>query len=302
MRRMRIIVPLCLLLLFVPIYLWKVQGIGDGSSGVRPTNPYNPDDDKPVFNSLDTRDFQRGIVASTDLSEAAIDPFKLYARTDPVELLRLCLLEYQKAGIKGYSCTFAMHERVKGKLKQPEVIEAWFKEEPFSVFMHWKEGAELAAASLYVANEHDGKVCVRPQLAFAKVAGWVKRAPDGAEAKDTSRYRITEFGVRCGTERTYKAWKALRDKGAKLNVEYLGKRKVEDVGGRDCHVIRRYCDPPEEEGLTEITLFIDAETWFQVGSVLMAKDNLIGQYFFRDIVLNPSFDDKQFKPETLKKY
>jgi len=196
-----------------------------------------------------------------------------------------------------------MQERLKGQLNPSETIEAWFKEEPFSVFMHWKEGAGLAVASLYVVGDNDGKMCVRPSSGAGKLLGWVKSAPDSSEAKDATRYLITEFGLRCGAERTYRAWKALQERGVTLRTEYLGLRKnVEEVGGRDCHVVVRRCDPPEEEGMTEITLLIDAETWQQVGTILKAGDELIGEYYFKDIKLNPDFDEKRFKPEMLKKY
>jgi hypothetical protein len=166
--------------------------------------------------------------------------------------------------------------------------------------MHWEEGAALADASLFVTNQNNHKICVRPRI--GKFLGYVERAPDANEVKDYTRYLITEFGIRCATERTYKAWKALQDRGVTLQVKYLGIQKVEEAGGRDCHVIQRRCDPPEEEGLTEITIYVDAETWFQVGSVLKQNDELIGSYWFTDIKLNPDFDDNQFKPETLKKF
>lgn len=290
MRLRLFIIPLCVLVLLVPIYLWKVQGTEE--SNARPSGPLDV-----------TKDISVDAGAEVDINSV-----EDLATKAPVELLRQCLLRYQRAGISGYTCTFHMHEQVPGRpMKAPEEVECWFREKPYSVMMHWKKGAGLAAASLYVADENDNKMCVRPENKAAKIAvglngGFVKRPPDGSEAKEAARYGITDFGLRCGTERTYKAWKALYEQGTKLDVVYKGKRAVEELGGRECHIITRYCDPPEEEGMTDVTLYIDAETWFQVGSVLKAGDRLIGSYFFRDVKLNPEFDAKQFKPETLKKY
>ena len=130
----------------------------------------------------------------------------------------------------------------------------------------------------------------------------MKRKPNSQEALDSARYRMTEFGMRYGTQRTYKAWKALHDAGVTLQVEYRGTRVVDEVGGRLCHVLTRYCNPPEEEGMTDITLFIDDATWFQVGTILKDHDELIGEYYFRDINMNPTFEPKQFEPEILKQY
>jgi hypothetical protein len=295
MRRWWIVTPLCLLLLFVPIYLWQIVG-GPGGGSI--PAPPNKDLLKKPFDPLDTGSFERGIVAGA----TNLDEISRYALTDPVELLRLSLVKYQES-TKGYACTLCKHERINGKLNPPEVIEAWFKEEPFSVFMHWTQGGGPACASLYVQGENKNKVCIRPSLVAGKLFGYVERAPDASDVKDNTRYLITEFGLRCGTERTYKTWKELRDKGVILDTHYLGlQTNVPEAGGRACHVIKRICNPPEEEGLTEVTVYIDAETWFQVGSVLKANDDLIGSYWFKDIKLNPTFDDKQFRPETLKKY
>src|SRR4051812_40666210 len=188
MRRTRIVVPLCLLLLFVPIYLWKVQG----------WNPLCSDTSNAPAKPIDA-------------GPSRADTIEHLATTDPVEMLRNVLAKYKEAGIKGYTCTLVKHERIKGKVHDREVTECWFKEEPFSIFMHWKEGAGLAVASLYVVGDNDGKMCVRPSSGAGKLLGWVKSAPDSSEAKDATRYLITEFGLRCGAERTYRAWKALQE-------------------------------------------------------------------------------------------
>lgn len=295
MRSMRFIIPLCLLLLFVPIYLWKVAGYWEHES----TTPVlRPDLTSKEYVLLDTTDFERGILAGI-----RSDDIELFARTDVVELLRQSLIKYQKS-VRGYSCTLCKQERIKGKLTAPEEVDVWFKDEPYSVLMHWTKGATRAAATLYVAGENDGKLCVRPHAeALKKLIGWAKRSPDSDDAKEMSRYLITESDLRSVAERTFKVWKNVRDSGATFNVQYLGLHKnLHEVGNRDCHVIKRICNPPEEEGLTEITIYIDAETWIQVGSVLKVNDELLGSYWYKDIRLNPSFDDKHFKPETLKKY
>jgi hypothetical protein len=224
------------------------------------------------------------------------------AQKDPVELLAESLRRYE-ANIKGYTCTLVKEERINGKLNPPETVEAWFREKPYSVMMHWTQGAGKASASLFVDKENDGMMCIRPSNSIAKLAGYVKRKTDCDDAKETSRYLITEFGLRCGTERTWNAWQALKESGVKLDTTYIGfKSNVPQAGGRPCHIIERRCNPPEDDGMTKITIYIDAETWQQVGTVLEENGNLIGSYFFKDIKNNPTFDEAQFKPETLKKY
>ena len=51
----------------------------------------------------------------------------------------------------------------------------------------------------------------------------------------------------------------------------------------------------EEDGITELTTYIDKETWLQVGSVLKGEENkLVASYYFRDIKLNPDYKADQF--------
>ena len=225
------------------------------------------------------------------------------ASSDPVAMLEACIRRYQSE-VRGYTCILEKRERINGELREPEVIAVAFREHPFSVLMRWKQNPGRALATLYVAGEHNDRVLIVPSNSTARVAlrfgkGYVTRSPDSPEVREASRYSVHEFGIYKGTERTYLAWKSAKERGV-LRTEYLGVREVPEAGGRPCHIVRRLCDPPEEEGLTEVTIAIDAETWLQVGSVLKAKDELIGSYYFRDIKLNPAFDANQFKPEALK--
>jgi hypothetical protein len=218
---------------------------------------------------------------------------------DPLLFLEKCLERYDKQEIKGYSCTFQKQERIGGKLQPSEETEVFFRAKPFSVSMHWVRGAKRAATVLYVEGENDNKMLVRPTGlagAFVKVAA---RDPEGEEARQAGRYTIKQFGLRKSLERTFTDWKAMRDKGT-LKVAYLGVRKVREVGDKPCYTIRRTAVEPEKDGLSEVTVYIDKETWFQVGTVLKGEENkLIGEYLFRDIHLNPKFKPNQFEASGL---
>jgi outer membrane lipoprotein-sorting protein len=85
-----------------------------------------------------------------------------------------------------------------------------------------------------------------------------------------------------------------------LRIEYLGIRKVKETGDRLCWALRRTNDRPEEDGVLEGTFYFDKETWLQTGVVLKGEDNkLIGEYMFRDVVLNPTFKPNQFTRDVL---
>jgi hypothetical protein len=221
------------------------------------------------------------------------------AKEKPVEFLEQCLRYYDR-NVKGYTTTMQKQERLGGKLQPTELIDATFREDPFSVFMHWEEGARLAEAVVYVEGENTNQMLVRPAGLLAR-RFIVERDPDGADAKKSGRYTIKEFGIKKGMERTLASWKAAEVKG-ELHVEDLGAVKVKEAGNRPC--IRLHRDryaKPEADGVTDLTLYIDKETWLQVGSVIKGdEDKVIGAYFFRDIHLNPEFKPDSFTRDALK--
>ena len=245
------------------------------------------------------------------------DAFADLARTDPVGMFDACLARYSRE-TKGFRATLEKQERVAGKVHEREVVRvvAWGDvpsrpgaEPKPHVRMVWEQGARkdlfgtAVTGSLYVAGENDDQiVAFRPH---ALVKSFHQVDVKGSLARGASRYCIRDSGLYRGTLRSYLAWKKLRDAGD-LKTEYLGKQVVAEVGGRECHVVRRVTARPnadsfaldeqaatnpktvERDGFTEVTVMIDAERWLQVGTVLKRPDGgLVGEYYFRDIELIP---------------
>ena len=224
---------------------------------------------------------------------------KRLAETDPVAFLEACIRRYDRE-VKGYRCALHKQERLDGKLQPSEEIDAQFREDPFSVLMDWKEGVRLAQKTLYVKGENKERMLVKPSGLLA-LAGVVERDTDSPDAKKSSRYPITEFGIKFGMERTLAAWKAAQKDDA-LHVDFLGEVKVKEAGDRVCWKLRRtgYKGPEDIDGVTEATFYFDKETWLQVGSTLKGADGqLLGEYFFKDIELNPDFKADTFTREAV---
>jgi hypothetical protein len=246
--------------------------------------------------------------AATALAEVADDGANLpddarmekLAKTDPVAFLENCIKRCDRE-VKGYQTTLVKQERLGGKLQPTEVIDVLFREDPFSVLFTWKEGTRLAWRTLYVKGKYNDQLVVKP-AGLGALIGLVERDPNGTDAKNSGRYPLTEFGIKIGLQRTISAWKAAAKEGA-LHVEYLGERKIKETGDRPCWVLKRTgYKNPEEDGITEYATYIDKETWLQVGSVLKGASNeLIGEYIFRDIKLNPTFKDDTFTREAVAK-
>lgn len=225
-------------------------------------------------------------------------------RDNPVEAIARSMRTY-KDRVEGYTCTLSMRERINGTLRDPETIACDFQEAPFAVLMRWVEGKDRADATLYAAGQNGDQLLIIPASdalkAVVRLSGraYARRALTSEDAKSASRYPANEFGIYWGTARVYNAWKAAQERGA-LRTEYEGLRPIPELGGRPCHVLRRTCLTPEEDGLTQVTVMFDAETLLQTGAVLMAGDELIGSYYFRDVRLNPKFDAKHFAAERFK--
>lgn len=235
-------------------------------------------------------------VLDTTASLPANDELASLARTDPVAFLRSCLLRYRKE-FRGYRATLQKQERLNGRLGPWELLAVDFREQPFSVLLVWKSSpAGMADRALYVAGENGGKA-----LARGKFAHFIHyRDPYSADAMNASRVALPEFGMAKGTERTLAAWEHAAARGS-LRVEYLGVRPVREAGGVPCHVLRRTCDPPEEDGVATIEMSFDVTNWLQVGNVLTAAGNQpIASYYFRDLVINPAFAPNQFDARAVK--
>ncbi|HET6575022.1 MAG TPA: DUF1571 domain-containing protein [Fimbriiglobus sp.] len=244
------------------------------------------------------------------------------AKTDPVALLDA--LRRRAAGLHGYKATLVKRERINGKLYDEEVIRTWVRAQPYSVLMLWDEGARevlgtATEGTLFVAGENNGKIKVwRPTARFLPKLLDIHPTDPHSPARSASRYAITEGGLLHAPERTYRAWADVKAKG-RLHTRYEGKRKVDEVGGRVCHVITRTADPPTIDPfqMTEpppdpsgrpadtsksVTLYIDAETWLQLGSrIINPAGELVGEYYFKDVELNPQFAPDQFTPSAFRK-
>jgi hypothetical protein len=194
-------------------------------------------------------------------------------------------------------------ERLDGVLEKKELIDVWFKDQPHSVLMKWREGARLAGRALYVEGENQraGKsmIVVRP-AGIASFIKSVEKDPNGKDAEKSGRYPISQFGLKMALQRTLKSWKDAK-KADNLNVEYLGVKKVEDLGGRECWVLHnRYKEPEGKDQIKEETFSFDPENWLMVGVLLKNKDNeLVAGYYFRDVELNPKFPADQFSRKRI---
>jgi hypothetical protein len=224
------------------------------------------------------------------------------AKDDPIQFLQWSIIRCQRE-VKGYRVNMRKQERIKGALKPSEDILVCFREEPFSVLFDYQKPVD-AKYVLYIKPD-DFSDKNRGRL-LAKTAGLLSiqlsLSPDDDRARDSSRYAMYDFGIKVGSERTLHSWVAAKNDDA-LHIKFMGEKKIKELGNRPCWVLRRTgYRKPEEDGITEATFYFDKETWLQVGNVLKNRNgDLIGEYLFRDLELNPKFDDDVFTKKSFKK-
>ena len=218
---------------------------------------------------------------------------------DAFAFLEKCLERYDQMGIRGYRVIFQKQERLGGRLQPTEVIEVSFRAKPYSVFMRWLRGTRKIDKVLYVEGENDDKVLVHPIGLAGVFVKYVTRNPEGPEAREEGRYSVKDFGLKKTLERTLRDFKTAQKKGAQTTD--LGVRKVREAGDRLCYTLRQTSPVPDAAGVSDATVYIDKETWFQIGTVLKGDGKLMGDYYYREIQLNPDFEPDQFQPAALNR-
>lgn len=239
------------------------------------------------------------------------DEFAELARTDPVRMLEAGLTRYRREVKGGFRAVLRKRERIAGVVHPAERIRIAVRNDPPAVSMIWEEGARKVFGSTVVAALYpytDGKLPETDPAAMAvwrpgALLTWKHVEVKGSSARDAARYCITDSGFEPAMLRTHAAWKRAKDRGDPPPA-YLGLRTVDELGGRVCHVVRRACphteadsfaldeerptDPRKlaRDGFDQVTLFVDAETWLQVGTELKkANGELVGEYYFGNVDL-----------------
>jgi hypothetical protein len=229
------------------------------------------------------------------------------AKDNPVAFLENCIARYPSVVKTGYSLTLYKKEIIGSTEFAAELIEVHFRENPYAVYFHWIEGKRKADSVLFAAGENKDKngksqLMARPAGLLARkiVGDVVGREVNGTEAKQSGRYTLDDFGYLNNIQRTYREWKTGVPEGD-IRVEYFGIKKIKELNDLECFVVHSVNKTPTANGVSELTAYYDINTWFQAGSIIKDKDGKqVGEYYFKDVKLNPDFAKDQFKPSALK--
>ncbi len=261
------------------------------------------DDHVPVLNAV------APVVLAKEVVSA--DPFENMIRTDPLAALIEARTNHVRK-VKDYQVTFVKQEALPSGMSAEQEIQVKFRNEPYSVFMHWTRNQGLAERVLYVKGrwlDHDAEdedlreqaVC-QPGVALRLLVKSIKQPIHGSLSHDASRRYIDEFGFRRSLDLLIK-YCEIANKKNELKLEYRGESFFD---GRQTWVVRRHL-PYEKEGGTYpdrvCEIHIDREYRIPVAVYCYSKDDmkpesLLGKYEYTNIRLNAGLSEADFDPAT----
>jgi hypothetical protein len=226
-----------------------------------------------------------------------------FARRDPRGLVRLARERCQRE-IGDFRCLFVKQERINGKLKEVEEIDARYRPDPLSVFMTWRSGAGRAKRALFidgppfVDGQGQRRAQVEPAGALIRLVVSDAMVPiHDARAREASRRAIDEFGFRS----TFQILERVNDLAAarnELDFRYEGEGAVD--GRATVILVRRLPDTgaggPYPDA--KLILHLDQE-WLLPTAVYSYTDpeghELLGSYVYTEVQLNPGLNEDDFR-------
>ncbi len=215
------------------------------------------------------------------------------AKNDHIALLEMAVERYDRT-IRDYSGTFIKQERIKGELGPVQVIAFKFRQEPFSLFMEWKENPLGADRLLYVEGQNDDKMLVHP-TGLLKWLKCLKLSSNGKQARKSTLRPCEKFGFRRNMLEALKVYR-LAKKNAELTIKSWG---PETIDGREYLILERTL--PEKKGYPTARLVVRLDMEYILPVQITCYDwegNLISRYTFGDLKFNTNLTDRDFHPKA----
>lgn len=226
------------------------------------------------------------------------------AARDPLGFMEYCLDRYDHS-VRDYTCVFTKQELVGEVLSAEQVMNAYFREKPYSVRLEWTKNEDKCARVLYVADRwvKEGKqqAVIEPGKIARLFIPYVMREIDGVDARKSSRRTINQFGLRKSMELTIKFCKLSQEKGI-LDFKFMGNGEVD---GRPSLVFERRLPYTGEGGLWPdrvLVVHIDKELLAPSLCTAYADDNkqvLLGKYMTTGLKLNVNLPESVFTKEGM---
>jgi hypothetical protein len=204
------------------------------------------------------------------------------------------------ANVKDYSATVVKHERIDGKLGDPEYALIKVRQQPFSVYMYFMAPNNLAGQEcMYVDGANGGNMYAHaaPGTLRGKF-GTVSLAPTSAMAMKDQRYPITEIGVANLTKRLIEVGEHDKQYG-ECDVKFFQGAKV---NGRVCTMIQVTHPVPRRNFLFNVArIYLDDQLQLPIRYEAYEWPEkageapvLLEEYTYMNLQVNQGFTDADF--------
>lgn len=212
------------------------------------------------------------------------------------ELLRL-LDEVEKnyAEVHDYTSVLLARERIGGTLREQETVLLKFQR-PFKVYMKWLDGPSKGREGLYVNGSYNGKFLVYEPRGILRLFT-VALDPSDHRVMEYSRHPVTDVGI----GRLIQIVSENARRGAKNGVLQIIDRGSGDVAGRRVRQVEGILpqDPKAGYYSYRVLLAFDEENHLPIRvAVYDWNDQLVEEYVYTHIQLNPELSDRDFDPQN----
>lgn len=200
--------------------------------------------------------------------------------------------------IQDYSATMVKHERIDGKVNDPEYMFIKVRHKPLSVYMCFLKPDHLKGQEvIWVQGQNNGKLWGHG-TGMRKVFGTVPLDPTGPVAMKGNRYPITEIGIQNLVRRLIEEGEKDTQYG-ECEVKYFPGAKI---NGRVCTCIQVIHPVPRRNFQFHLArIFVDDQYNLPVRfeaydwpSQAGGSPELIEEYTYVNIKMNNNFTDADF--------
>ena len=224
----------------------------------------------------------------------AVARLEQLARTDHVKLLRQALKHYDQT-YHNYTCTFVKQERISGRLRPAQWIEAKFRQKPFSVAMKWTKNIPLGDRALYLEGKYNGMMLIRPSGMAGWLLGTQMRDPTSKQVMENTLRPITMFGFRNSLESLLEVYELAAGRQECENT-YEGRQKVFE---EEALVLVRTLPPRDDYPAKKTVVYLSTKHLVPLAvEGYDWDDQLICRYLFKDVNFQVNLTDEDFTPEA----
>ncbi len=212
------------------------------------------------------------------------------ARRDKMEFLRQA--QRRANQVTQFTATLSKQERIRGELRDKEVILMKWRAEPFSVYMEYEKG-DKGREVLYVEGKRNNNVLVKLGGLLGFVV--VEVDPHGEQAMKDNLRPVTMAGLPNILNTSMPDF-IEAERNDDLTVQYLGRL---EINGRRAYTIKRILPKKDIYPCKELVIFIDVETLVPVGADTYDWDGqLESRYRYSNIDLDPDLTNEDFSREN----